>query len=187
MVCLFCIRPIQNSSSHTNIGMAMIQTNNAINRLPKFPASAKKAEIINAAKKITIAASAAIAAILFKFFFIIYGYLSILSIIIIIYNKCKLPFDFLVRLVYTSYCSCIITIYMFFCINRCSGIITINVLLWLWKIAITPLIYAQTFIAISSRCVLFVERKIWHILVTEGINCCIYQDFSKKLLRSITT
>ena len=77
MVCLFCIRPIQNNRIHINRGIAIIPNKSAINRLSDSPGAAVKAEITYAISKPAIAINAVMAASCFGFFFII-GYQTFL-------------------------------------------------------------------------------------------------------------
>ena len=55
------MRPMQKRRSHARTGIATIQVNSAIKRFPDSPGDAVKADIENAATKITIAVSAAMA------------------------------------------------------------------------------------------------------------------------------
>lgn len=77
MVCLFCIRPIQNNKIQANKGIVIIPNKSAINRFPASPGVAVNAEITYAISKPMIAISAAMAVSRFGFFFII-GYQTFL-------------------------------------------------------------------------------------------------------------
>ena len=77
MVCLCCMRLMQNSRSHASIGIAMIQNKSDIKRSPDEPGEAVSADTANAMIRMMIAASAVNAMIRRVFFFIGSPYLSV--------------------------------------------------------------------------------------------------------------